>query len=197
MKDFSERLQYLMDFKKFNQQAVADGAGVHRSRVSVWVNKKVSDPRRETLQKLSDFFGCSIDWLADGTGEPFPNNEPIAESLTPGEKLLKSYGKNPVTSSVSIPWKNKPTVTTEPDQCTPDQILIRFQHIFEFLRETYGDDVVAINDFMARLDKSFLQNDPDYLFWLEERRTAVEERLKKQSGECNIHSPLGTKSVNE
>lgn len=62
-----------MDQKKMNQNEVAEGIGVSRSRISDWLNAKVTDPRRGTLQKLADFFGCNIEWLATGKGEAFPS----------------------------------------------------------------------------------------------------------------------------
>lgn len=71
--DFGQRLQYVMDQEKMNQNEVAEGIGVSRSRISDWLNAKVTDPRRGTLQKLADFFGCNIEWLATGKGEPFPS----------------------------------------------------------------------------------------------------------------------------
>ncbi len=69
---FKQRLQYLIDDKKISQIDVSIALGVNESRVSEWLKGAVKTPRRTTLQKISDVFECDIDWLADGTGEPFP-----------------------------------------------------------------------------------------------------------------------------
>ncbi len=75
---FRERLQYLIDQKKINQSAVAKGIGVQDSRISDWLSGEVKKPRRTTIQKISGFFDCDIEWLASGTGDPFP--EPKTKS---------------------------------------------------------------------------------------------------------------------
>lgn len=60
-----------------------------------------------------------------------------------------------------------------------EQIKYRFEHVFDFLVETYQGDSVAINDFMESLEKDFLLANPDYRLWLYKRRAAAEEKLKK------------------
>lgn len=82
MKDFAYRLQLLMDQKKIKQSDLASGVGINRSRVSLWLNRKVTDPQRTTLQKLSDFFGCNIEWLASGTGAIYPTTDPTGQGQT-------------------------------------------------------------------------------------------------------------------
>lgn len=64
-----------MDRKKIDQKGVAMAINIDRAQVSKWLSETVGTPRRTTLQKLADFFGCSIEWLADGVGEPFPKDE--------------------------------------------------------------------------------------------------------------------------
>ena len=91
---FSERLRYLIDLKKINPANLAYGVGVDRSRVSMWMKGKTKAPQRKTLQKLADFFGCNINWLADGEGDPFSNQtKPNQVTMT------QNIGK--VTGSVS------------------------------------------------------------------------------------------------
>ena len=63
-----------MDQKKISQKDLVEDLGFHKSQVSKWLADKTAKPRRATLHKLADFFGCSIDWLADGVGEPFPKD---------------------------------------------------------------------------------------------------------------------------
>ena len=71
LKTFGQRLQYLMDMKKVSHQDVADGIGKDRARISNWVNDKITVPRRATIRKIADYFGCSIGWLATGEGDVF------------------------------------------------------------------------------------------------------------------------------
>lgn len=73
--EFKERLQYLIDIKNISQRDVANSIGVNESKVSKWVSGKVKSPRRTTIQKLANFFGCYISWLATGEGDPFPKAE--------------------------------------------------------------------------------------------------------------------------
>lgn len=60
-----------------------------------------------------------------------------------------------------------------------EQLKYRFQHIFDFLVETYEGDSIALNDFMEAMEKDFMLANPDYRLWLYRRRAAAEERLKK------------------
>jgi transcriptional regulator with XRE-family HTH domain len=60
-----------------------------------------------------------------------------------------------------------------------EQLKYRFQHIFDFLIETYEGDSIALNDFMEALEKDFMLANPDYRLWLYKRRAAAEERSKK------------------
>lgn len=74
-KFFSQRLQYLVDNKNISQIELAKEVDVTGAMVSKWLSGKVATPRRTTLQKLSTFFGCSIEWLVDGKGKPFPTTQ--------------------------------------------------------------------------------------------------------------------------
>ena len=69
---FKDRLQYLIDLKKISQTAVAYGIGVQHSRISDWLKGKPEKPHRVSCVKLANFFGCDIDWLQKGEGDPFP-----------------------------------------------------------------------------------------------------------------------------
>ena len=71
-KTFAQRLQILIDSKKISQLDLANGVGVSGPMVTNWLNGKTKSVRRTTLQKLSAFFGCNIEWLASGEGEMFP-----------------------------------------------------------------------------------------------------------------------------
>jgi len=71
---YSQRLQYLLDQAQIAQKDFAAGVGVSISVVSRWLNGKVASPRLKTLMKQASFFGCDLDWLAEGKGVPFPQS---------------------------------------------------------------------------------------------------------------------------
>lgn len=75
--DFKDRIQLLVDINKISQREFADQLSVNEARVSDWIKGNVVNPRRTTLRKISDTFGCSIEWLAIGEGDA-----PIAEEKT-------------------------------------------------------------------------------------------------------------------
>lgn len=78
MKTYNERLQYLIGCKKIDQAMFAKLTGFHKSQISKWLSGSTETPQRKTLLKISEFFGCNIDWLADGSGVPFPTNDNTA-----------------------------------------------------------------------------------------------------------------------
>lgn len=86
MLDFKERLQHLMRRKNISQSGIVRGAGFDKAQVSNWLSGTVKNPRDTTIHKLAYFFECNIDWLATGTGEPFPSTtkETIIERSTYG-----------------------------------------------------------------------------------------------------------------
>lgn len=102
---FSQRLRYLIDRKKIDQVSVAKAIGIDRAQVSKWLSETVGTPRRTTLQKLADFFGCNIEWLATGKGKVFPpkpaatspeaTDQPESNSQIKGteEQVLQTYQK--------------------------------------------------------------------------------------------------------
>lgn len=79
MGSFSSRLRYLIDHKKISQVELSSRLQVSEAMVSKWLAGKVVGPRRKTLQKLADFFGCNIGWLEEGKGGIFPA-DPMAKS---------------------------------------------------------------------------------------------------------------------
>jgi transcriptional regulator with XRE-family HTH domain len=81
MNEFSARLQYLLDIKKIGQKDIVEGAEVDKAQVSNWLTGKVATPRRTTIHKLADFFGCNIEWLATGEGKPWPNSKNIGYGI--------------------------------------------------------------------------------------------------------------------
>lgn len=72
MTTIAKRLQQLIDRKNINQGVLSDKIGIERSNINRVLNGKTKNPQRATLRKIADYFGCDINWLADGNGEPFP-----------------------------------------------------------------------------------------------------------------------------
>lgn len=63
-----ERIKMLRNACKMNQKDVADKIGVSKSTIAMWETDK-REPNIEMLQKLSECFGVSIDFLVDNEGK--------------------------------------------------------------------------------------------------------------------------------
>lgn len=70
---FSERLQWLIDYKIMSQADFSRQIGFDDAMVSRWISGKTKTPIRKTILKIADFFSCDADWLSTGEGEPFPD----------------------------------------------------------------------------------------------------------------------------
>lgn len=130
LKTFSERLQYLIDLKKINQTALVDAKLGTAAQVSKWISGSIDTPRRKTLQKLSEYFNCDINWLADGKGEPFPPNL-FDKDLV--EKTGRYFQE----------WQTAgQTLTAEPERKSSKTRRL----IAEIDQETFGEIQAWIND---------------------------------------------------
>ncbi len=69
METIAERLSRLRKHRKLKQVDVAAAADVDRSSISKYETGG-DVPGRDTLMKLAEFYGVSIDWLAAGSGLP-------------------------------------------------------------------------------------------------------------------------------
>ena len=69
---FSNRLKELMYENNLNTVQLAKATEISNSRISDWLNHNIS-PYLSSLVKLSDYFSCSIDFLAGRTEEPTLN----------------------------------------------------------------------------------------------------------------------------
>lgn len=86
---FQIRLKELRENSGLSQYKFADRFGVAQSTVGSWEAGK-REPNFETMQRLADFFGVSVDYLLgreeqDGSGPPAPSN--------PGSKWIPVLGK--------------------------------------------------------------------------------------------------------
>lgn len=77
-----ERIRLLRQEAKLTQAVVADQIGISRSHLArIETGRDV--PGRETLLAVGQIFGVSLDWLANGHGDPRP-----AMALNEKEALL-------------------------------------------------------------------------------------------------------------
>lgn len=67
--DFSNRLKELMFDNNLNTVQLAKATGISNSRICDWLNYNIF-PYISSLVKLSDYFSCSIDFLAGRTEDP-------------------------------------------------------------------------------------------------------------------------------
>lgn len=143
-----------MDLKKVNQMRLAEGIGVNRSRISLWLAQKTKEPRRETLQKLSEFFGCSIDWLAEGKGEPFPSADlENAEKITDFQpaKMAKEVEEN-LKKISRIQFKMN---------CSGF-----LDEFFDYIADNYGESKEGVDAFLTE----FYKTHSNYRVWLQEKK---------------------------
>jgi len=160
MESFSDRLQRLMDLKKKNQREVAAGAGVYQSRVSAWLRGATESPRRDTLQKLSGFFGCNIEWLETGTGDIFPPPPPLGTAEN--QNFLRKRREQIVDETSAKLSRDRFKM----------QCLGFFDELFDFVGDCYGENRDAANDFLSEVYKSHA----NYRLWIEEKK---EERRNR------------------
>lgn len=74
--NLGERLIHLRKIRNITQQDLAKSLKVSRGAVSMWeINQRTPDP--ETLQKLADFFGCSVDYLLGRNESLREQNDPF------------------------------------------------------------------------------------------------------------------------
>jgi len=74
MEKFAERFKLLRELKGWTQDEAAEALEVSRSTIAGYeANSKKRVPREETLVKIAESFGVSIDYLLGRTDDPLPN----------------------------------------------------------------------------------------------------------------------------
>ena len=75
--NIAQQLKHLMKERGLSSSKLAREIHVHTSTVSNWLDGK--DVKTENLAALCEYFGCSLDYLADSTAEtkktPIPEGE--------------------------------------------------------------------------------------------------------------------------
>lgn len=61
--EFYHRLKELCKAKKISMSALAKEIGLSNSAATYW--KRGSMPKYETLKKIADYFGVTVEWLSD------------------------------------------------------------------------------------------------------------------------------------
>jgi transcriptional regulator with XRE-family HTH domain len=89
---FGKRLQYLLDVKQIKEVDAAKAVGIGGYKFKLLLDGHVFRPKLDTLQRISNYFCCDIDWLADGKGEPFPmKNRLVSSTSEPETKTIRMY----------------------------------------------------------------------------------------------------------
>lgn len=64
---FTDNLQSLMSAKGISRRKLAKECGISPSAVNSWFNRSAENISLQTLKKLSEYFGISIEELVHGT----------------------------------------------------------------------------------------------------------------------------------
>ena len=64
---FTDNLQALMSAKGVSRRRLANECGISPSAVNSWFNRSAENISLQTLKKLSDYFGISIEELVRGS----------------------------------------------------------------------------------------------------------------------------------
>lgn len=91
---FYDRFSELCKERSVSPSAVMVSIGLNKSNATFW--KKGSIPKGETLQKLADYFGVSVDYLLEKTDFPRPDVTSKTERYEPwtqaDEMILRAGG---------------------------------------------------------------------------------------------------------
>ncbi|ADD02671.1 putative transcriptional regulator [Thermoanaerobacter thermohydrosulfuricus WC1] len=89
--NFAKRLATLRKEAGLTQKELADKLGVSRGTIGMYeIGQR--DPDTETLQKLSDIFGVSVDYLLGKTDIRNPSDE-ITEAVEDDPELLEFWNE--------------------------------------------------------------------------------------------------------
>ncbi len=87
MSNFKERLKELREEKHISRDELAKAV-----KLSYWAIAKYETGERtpdpETLQRLADFFGCSVDYLLGRTDDPHTPEQKIEAAISDDPELM-------------------------------------------------------------------------------------------------------------
>jgi transcriptional regulator with XRE-family HTH domain len=84
---FSSRLKLLRTQRKLTQEEMAEKIGVARTTYAMYEQNK-REPDYETLQKIANFYGVSVDYL-------FGRSEQPAADLSKDDREMLAFFKDP------------------------------------------------------------------------------------------------------
>ena len=67
---FTEKLDMLMSEKGINKSILSKEAGIPYTTIAGFYTKGTDNIKLSTLKKLANYFGCTIDYLADDNSMP-------------------------------------------------------------------------------------------------------------------------------
>ena len=185
MDTFTKRLQYIMSCKKIDQAKFAKESGFHKSQVSKWLSGLTETPQQKTLFKLADYFGCNIDWLENGTGEPFGK----VQMARIGAAALKEQTRRDVKKNIE---HDQMFESSEPER----NMIRMYRQLAEMDADTFGEIQTWINDmekirpgFTGWFRIEFQNRFPEFDEW-------KRKLLKKSEAENHQNGTMGVKSVN-
>jgi transcriptional regulator with XRE-family HTH domain len=163
MKQFKDRIQYLMDIKNLNQSDIAEGIGTNKSRVHEWVKGTIKQPQRKTLRKIAGFTSCELDWLETGKGDPFPpEKEETAETITTFDRRKAAKEIDTTLAQLNrLRFKQ---------QCGS----VFFDDFFDYVAENYGEDQEGVAAFLSELYNIH----PNYRSWKEKKNAGETDKNK-------------------
>lgn len=101
MKTLGHRIKTLRNEKGMTQEKLGEILNVGKSTISQYENN-VNTPDTQTLQKLADFFGCSLDYLLGRTD----TRNPIDKSTDEVNDILETLHKRPEMKTLFSISKN-------------------------------------------------------------------------------------------
>lgn len=131
LSNFSDSLKELITLHNLTEKSLAEKADIPVSSVSVYINGKQA-PYLETLIKLADFFGCSVDFLLNRTvdkGEKQykpcpPFSQRLNELLKESKLTFQDFQLKGISKSSFYVWKRGESVPTVDN-------LVKLAEVFE------------------------------------------------------------------
>ncbi|WP_120191061.1 helix-turn-helix domain-containing protein [Ammoniphilus oxalaticus] len=147
---FGDRLKNLRKEKKLRQEDVANKIGTARTTYAMYEQGK-REPDNETLLRLSDFFGVSVDFLLTGEMKG---------------QLMIDFNKEDVTSFIEDPahvkFSNRFRKLAEDHNMDPSKLAIEFGVSDENIRDLMNYRSLPSNGYLEEISK-FFNVSTDYL----------------------------------
>jgi len=86
---FKERVRYLLDSAKMTNKELAKATGIAPSTITYWFSK-TSNPNKNYVKAVADYFNIEFEWLYNGIGNT-PENLKVPENGTKKSIKGKEY----------------------------------------------------------------------------------------------------------